>query len=312
MPVGGFSGSTFADCIDRTYRRLLGNEREQVVQTTGTGVGGAVLSTDTALTFTGPGSAGIHTGSIIAMAEEQILVTGFTANNNANNWAVLRGFQDTTAQAWAANTLAIVDPKYDRFDIAEAINDSLNYLSSPTYGLFRVVNQTIAYNPVQQGYDLGSLPTNFLEVLELTYDLPDPSHNFPKIRNGEYQILRGVTNAKFPSGQGIILYRPAFPGLNINICVSAPFTLAANLTDDLTTTCGLPSTALDIPAICAEIDLTATREIKRNFIEDQPDSKRLQDVPAGAMTGAVAALMAHRDRRIAVEADRLRRLYPRY
>jgi hypothetical protein len=306
MAAGGYSGTTLNDLIERTYSRLLNNQREQIVLPSVN-----VLVGDTAITFTGPAASGIHLGSIIALEEEKILVSTPTPNNNNNNWNVIRGFQDSTPAAHTTSAIGIVDPKYDRFMVGQAINDALNYLSSPTYGLFRVLNTTFTYNPVQQGYDLGSLPNNFLEVLELTYDLPDASHNFPKIRYGEFEILRGVTNAKFASGQGIILYRPAVPGLVVNLTVSAPFVNLVNLTDDVVTLGGLPATAIDIPSLCAEIDLTATREIKRDFIEGQPDARRAADVPAGAMSAAVTALMIHRDRRIAVEADRLRRLYPR-
>ena len=305
--MSGYSDSTFGACVERVYRRLLSNQREQIVVCSG-----AVLSTDTTITFSGPAAAGIHPGSIIAIEAEKVLVTGTTANNNLYNWTVLRGFQGSTAADHANNTLGIVDPKYDRYDIGVAICDALNYLSSPTYGLFRIQKTTVTYVPTYMGYDLGALVSDFIDIREITCDSPSPDRNFPKIRQGEYQILRGVTNSKFPSGRGLILYRPGYAGLPINIAAAAPFVLPVNLMDDLITDCGLPQTAIDIPAICAEIDLTSTRDIKRNFTESQPDSRTATEVPFNAMTAAVQGLVMLRDRRIAAEADRLHRLWPGY
>ena len=307
MPVGGYQGSTFGDLIERTYRRLLANQREQIVVASG-----AVLNTDTAITFAGPAAAGVHPGSIVALEDEKVLVTGTTPNNNAYNWTVLRAFQGSTAANHADQTVGILDPKYDRFDIGVAINDALNYLSSPTYGMFAIQLTTVTYNPVFRGYDLSALPSNFIDIREITYDTPDSSKNFPTIGRGDFKIRRGITNAKIPSSRALILDVPAYPGLAVNIAAAVPFTNLILLTDDVITQSGLPATAIDIPSLCAEIDLSSTRDIKRNFIEAQPDSRTATEVPFNAMTAAVQALVMLRDRRIAAEADRLHRLWPGY
>lgn len=273
---------------------------------------GAVLSTDTAITFNGPAAAGIHPGSILAIDDEKVLVTGTTPNNNIFNWYVYRGFQGSTAANHADQTISIVDPKFDRFDIGVAINDALNYLTTPTAGLFAIQLTTVVYNPVFRGYDLTALPPNFIDIREITYDLPDASRNFPTIHRQNWKIRRGITNAKIPSGRALILDEPAYPGLNVNIAAAVPFINLVNLTDDVVATSGLPPTAIDIPAICAEIDLTSVREVKRDATESQPDPRKAADVPAGAMTAVAQALVLLRDRRIAAEADRLNRQWPGY
>jgi hypothetical protein len=98
----------------------------------------------------------------------------------------------------------------------------------------------------------------------------------------------------------------------VNIAAAVPFINLVNLTDDVVATSGLPPTAIDIPAICAEIDLTSVREVKRDATESQPDPRKAADVPAGAMTAVAQALVLLRDRRIAAEADRLNRQWPGY
>lgn len=302
-----YSDTTFGGQIERCYRRLLANQREQIVQPTGN-----VLIGDASITFAGPGADGIQPGSIIALDQEKLLVSSATPNNNNFNWAVIRGFQDSTPAAHTASSIGIVDPKFDRNDIGTAICDALNYLSSPVHGLFRPVTQNITYNPVARGYDMGAFPVNFGDLLEITYDLPDASHNFPTIKREHCKVRRGISNTKIPSGVALILDEGAYPGLNMNITVEGPFTLPVNLTDDLVTLCGLPYTAIHIPAVCAEADLIVAREVKRDFIEEQPDPKRAVDVPVGAMSQAALSLLNWRDRQIAVEAARLRKIWPRY
>jgi hypothetical protein len=119
---------------------------------------------------------------------------------------------------------------------------------------------------------------------------------------------------------------------------SAPFIPLVNLTDDVTMTPinnldgddapynfggqvplgtdgtplkfpNLPTTAIDIPVLGAQIALMASREIKRNFIESQPDARKAADVPAGAVMDSVRALQMQRQARIDAEAGRLARQY---
>jgi len=60
----------------------------------------------------------------------------------------------------------------------------------------------------------------------------------------------------------------------------------------------------------AQIRLLASREVKRNFIESQGDTRRSDEVPAGAMNASVTNLLRLRRDRIQAEAARLNRQYP--
>jgi hypothetical protein len=54
----------------------------------------------------------------------------------------------------------------------------------------------------------------------------------------------------------------------------------------------------------------ASREVKRNFIESQGDTRRADEVPSGAMNASVTNLLRLRRDRIQAEAARLNRQYP--
>jgi hypothetical protein len=56
----------------------------------------------------------------------------------------------------------------------------------------------------------------------------------------------------------------------------------------------------------------APREIKRNFVESQGDTRRPEEVVSGAITNSVSNLKALRRDRIIAEAARLARAYPTF
>lgn len=305
MPSGGYTGSVFSDLIEKTYRRLSGNQRENVALLNAT-----ILYGDTTFQLNGLGATGLHAGALVAMGTEVMLITDATINIPAktSQVEVVRGYQGSVQSGYPAKTVAYVDPRFTRWDIATAINDALGYLSSPTYGLFQVLTNTITYNPVLQGYDFGAFPADFLRVVELTYDQPYPNHNFPPIKN--FRVRRGISSNKFPSGRGLIIYEPGWPGLNLQVAVAAPFSPLVNLNDDVEVVSGLDSGAIDLLPLCAEIDITIGQEIKRSELGSQTDPAKLQNVPPASVTNAVMALKILRDERVGQEATRLAQRWP--
>jgi hypothetical protein len=269
---------------------------------------------------------------------------------DGNNATVIRGYNGSVAATHTDNATVFVNPKFTKFDISIAINDELVDLSTPENGLYRVDSTSIPFNPVFQGYDLGDLPNNFLDILSINYRIAPPTHNFPAIRDWRVQRqmfsvpqsgdVQGIGRADsiFPSGQGVQLYQGGWPGLPMYITYSAPFIPLINLTDSVNQTPisnldsndapfnfggvvplgsdgtplkfpNLPNTCIDIPVLGAQIALMASREIKRNFIESQPDSRKATEVPAGAISASVKSLIMLRQSRIDAEAGRLGRQY---
>jgi len=303
--------TTFNDWVEKSWRRVYSGAIDSTVQLTA-----ALDNTTTTFNVTPANSVAMRAGAIISVDLEVMYVTGWS-NGSVT---VARGYEGSTAAAHDAGTLIYIQPKYTKFDIAVTLNDELNRLSSPDNGLFRVGMQTITYNPVYMGYDLTQAKAdNFIDIMEVRHKIPFPTRNYPKI--AKWKVLRSIGDSAFPSGMGIVFYEGGYPGQPIYVQYSAafvPLDLTALGSDnkptclgtDITTT-GMTTTMADIPPLGVEIQLTLPREIKRNFMESQPDPRKAPEVPSLAVSNSVQALMMTYEQRISEEAARLQRQYTR-
>jgi len=242
ITVGGSAststtGATFGDMIEKVYRRTMGGIRERTVLASSSGSGVAILPTDSTVLLTGSQTSGIQPGVILAIDLELMLVLSWVSGTGIAT--VERGYMGSTANSHNNNTVTYINPRYSRYDIGVAINDDLRSLSSPTNGLFRVGVAELTYNPVFAGYDLGALPANFTDILEVRYRIAPPYRTFPPIRR--WKVIRwnsGNTDPSFPSGLGLVLYESGWPGLPIYVTYSAPFIKMVDTTDSFINTPG--------------------------------------------------------------------------
>ena len=308
--------TTYNDWIEKTWRRVYSGANDSIVQ-----LATAITPTTTTFAVTPAQATVMRNGAILSVDLEVMLVVNWNQNNGTAT--VVRGYEGSVPCAHAADALVYVQPKYSKFDIGVALNDELKRLSSPDSGLFQVGVSTVTYNPVYMGYDLGTIPTDFIDVLEIRHKIPFPTRNYPKI--SKWKVLRSIPDATvFPSGAGIVIYEGGYPGQPFYIQYSAPFTplgnilnndnslnLSATLAQDVATTSGMLNPATDIPPLGAEIQLTLPREIKRNFMESQPDPRKALEVLAGNVSNSVQALTILYNERVGEESSRLQRQYTR-
>ena len=308
MPSGGFNGSTFSDQIERVYRNVMSNQREFIAQ-----LGAAYTTGSTTLSIVGDQAKAIQLGSILAIDQEVFLVQAVSASSQAGvttyTVSVTYAYEGSTNANHNSGTAVYINPKYTRWAIGVALNDALNTLSAPGFGLMREAYTTITYNPVLRGYDLASagVPANFHTILGLRYDLPDPSHYFPTLRS--FQVARGITSSKIPGGYALFVNQSAMPGLPMMLAYGAPFIQATSITQDMNTDLGVPLTCLDLPAMRAEIDLTLVREIKRNFTEATSDPLQLELVTGGQVLNSYHGLQLQRQQKIQAVAAGLLKQY---
>lgn len=234
ITVGGSAstgaGTTFGDLIEKVYRRVMGGIRERTVQ-----LAYAIGANDTTVTLSGSQISSLAPGVILAVELELLYITAW--NSTTGVATVERGYYGSTATNHDAGTLAYINPRYSRYDIGVAINDDLRSLSSPDNGMFRVGVAQITYNPVYQGYDLGDLPANFIDVIEVRYKIAPPYRTFPPIKR--WKVVRWnsqSTDAAFPSGNGLIIYEPGWPGLPLFVTYTAPFIRLVDASDSLINT----------------------------------------------------------------------------
>jgi len=343
--AGSSPGYSFGDLIEKVYRRLMSGASEITVQLGSPSQISAGSMSDTiyvtqngittSMVFSGPASAAIVPGAILAIENEMLLVlsTSTVGSNIAAN--VERGYMGSAQASHLCGVLVYINPSVSRFDIGVAINDDLSSLSAN--GLVRIDSAAVTYNPVFMGYDLGSLPTNFIEILEIRYQHPFPDKRYPPITR--WKVSRNQDTSVFPSGNSLTIFEPGFPGMPMIITYSAPliplvatsdnvcYTPATNdpnspyngysnnetesIQNTITYVPNLPTTAVDIPPLGAMIQLVGPREFTRNNFLLQPDPRKSTDVTPGAIMNSVQRMEIFRQKRIEEEVARLRKQYTR-
>ena len=140
--------STVATVIDRTVRQLMSGTVEERNKTTS-----ALTATATSIIFQYDLN-GIRAGGVIQIDNELMYV--WEVSSGSKTVTVERGWNGTTAAAHITGSVAIVDPKFPRAQILEAINAEIDDLSSPMNGLYQIKSLELDYNGV---WSMINLPT---------------------------------------------------------------------------------------------------------------------------------------------------------
>jgi hypothetical protein len=267
---------------------------------------GSVSASATSLTF-GYDLGGIGVGAKISIDLEDLYVWDVTPSSSTAT--VSRGEFGSTAAGHANNAVVLVNPIVTDSQILGDVNQELNSLSSPANGLFQMKTVDVVYNSTVDGYNLTGV-TDLISVYGVRYAAYGPQVEYPWIEYGQWEHARLLDTAVFASGHAIFIRGYVDPGRKIRVWYKAPFTPLAAVTDNVLTVTGLHAEAHDLLALGAAIQETAGREIRRNFTETQGDTRRAQEVPAGANLGANRGLQQLHAFRVREEAARLNAMYP--
>lgn len=290
--------ATVATVINKTQRQLLSGQVEEKNKLSGT-----VNSTATTVT-TLYDLNGLRPGTVFEIDSEMFYV--WESSVSSKSLTVERGWNGTTATSHANNAVITVNPRFPRAQILEAINDEISDLSSPVNGLYQMKLVDLPYN----GTDIMiNLPV-FGGIIEL-YDvrLRYTNDDYPMIR--KTQLIRDLPTSDFPSGFAIKFNQRSRSG-DLRITFKAPFQAVASESDNLQLVAGIPTSAEDILALGAQIRLMSPREIRRNLIDTQGDTRRSEEVPAGAIASSITNLLRLRRDRITAEAMKLAKQYPTF
>lgn len=290
--------ATIAQVINRTQRQLLSGvveERNKIAANITASATSCVLSYDL---------GSVRTGSVLEIDSEQMYV--WEVVESTKTCTVERGFNGTTAAAHTSGTVVIVNPRFPRAQILEAVNDELADLSSPVNGLFQVKVLDLKYNGSDRQVNLPAV-ANVIDLLEVRSRYK--SDDYQQVRS--VKLLRDMPTKDFGAGMALQLDQDIRQG-DVRVTYKAPFTRAAAEADNIQNICGFPESAEDILIIGAQIRLMAPREVKRNFTESQGDTRRSDEVPPGAVGNSITNLLRMRRDRITAEAQRLTRQYPTF
>ena len=220
------------------------------------------------------------------------------------------GQNGSTDIALTSGAIVRVNPKFTDFDIWQELTNELGALSGE--GLVGYQSSDLTYNPVLTGYDLGSTAaSNLLDIYEVKYLTPGPEKDMPRLPRSAWRLTRNANTTDIASGMGLQILSPSpqnVSGYTVRVVWKSTLTMPPTTATDLSTTL-LQASAYDIPPIGAAINLMSGREVPRNFIQDQGDTRRAAEVPPGAIMQSTNGLKQRRQSRIATEKARLATMY---
>jgi len=288
--------STAGEILNRASRQLLSGTVEERNKLSAT-----ITSGDTSIVLTYD-LGGFREGSIIEIDSELMYV--WEAAAATKTLVVQRGFNGTTAAGHTSGALLTVNPRFPRQQMFDALNNDIDDLSSTVNGLFRVVAQNISYNGTNRQINLTSA-TGVIDLLDVR--LRYLATDFPIIR--KVRLQRDLPTTDFASGLAIVFDEPVMAG-TLRVVTKREFVRAASESSDIQTVCFVPLTCEDILEMGVILRMMNGREIKRNFIESQGDTRRSDEVPSGATRDSLTNIQRLRRERIVSEAARLKQQYP--
>ena len=288
--------STAGALLNRVSRQLLSGtieERNKLATT--------VTSSDSSIVMSYDLNA-LRAGGVFELDAELIYI--WAADAATKTLTVQRGYADTTAAAHTAGAIAILNPRFPQQQMLDALNQDIDDLSSPLNGLYRVVSASVDYNGSDRQINLTDA-TSVIDLIDVR--LRYLSSDYPVLRG--VRLARGLPTSDFASGYAVTFDEQSMAG-TLTVRYKAPFTRAATTTSDVQTSCLVPQTMEDILEMGVMARMLSVREVKRNFIESQGDTRRSDEVPAGSMSNSFTNISRLRRDRIIAEAARLARQYP--
>ena len=288
--------STASALLDRVNRQLLSGtieERNKLSATVDSDDTSFVMSYDL---------AGLRAGTVFEIDSELVYV--WEAVSGSKTLTVERGYMGTTAASHTVGAVVTLNPRFPKAQMLEALNQDIDDLSSPLNGLFRVVSTSIDYNGSDRQTDLTGA-TSVIDLIDVRLRYLDS--DYPVIRATRLQ--RDLPTADFPSGFAIVFDESVMAG-SLRVRYKAPFSRVSALTDSLQSVANVSTTMEDILELGVMSRVLSVREVKRNFIESQGDTRRSDEVGAGAMRDSFSNILRLRRDRIIAEAAKLARQYP--
>ena len=288
--------STASALLDRVNRQLLSGtieERNKLSATVDSDDTSFVMSYDL---------AGLRAGTVFEIDSELVYI--WEAVSGSKTLTVERGYMGTTAASHTAGAVVTLNPRFPKAQMLEALNQDIDDLSSPLNGLFRVVSTSIDYNGSDRQTDLTGA-TSVIDLIDVRLRYLDS--DYPVIRATRLQ--RDLPTADFPSGFAIVFDESVMAG-SLRVRYKAPFSRVSALTDSLQSVANVSTTMEDILELGVMSRVLSVREVKRNFIESQGDTRRSDEVGSGAMRDSFSNILRLRRDRIIAEAAKLARQYP--
>jgi len=290
--------TTFHEVIERTRRRLMTTQREAIST-----LSGAVDADDATWTLSTDVRFGANARLSVDLEDVYVASTG---SGTAN---VVRGQYGSAAAAHDAGATVHVDPSWSNWDIAQAVNETLDDLSSPSFGLFRIRSADFDFDPSAIGYELAGL-SDFQDVWRVRYNQPGPENDWPIVPRGMWRLDQAADTTDFASGVQLVLREGGYPGQKVRVSYRATFDTLTALTDNVESVSGLHAQAHKLLSLGAAVKLLSGLGAQRALTTGQPDPRRLDEVSDRAAANAIVPLVEQFEDGVRAEAARLARRFP--
>ena len=288
--------STASALLDRVSRQLLSGVVEERNK-----LSVSIDSDDTTVVCSYPVNS-LQPGTIFEISSELFYV--WATNTPTNTLTVERGYSGTTAASHSSGAVLTLNPRFPKAQMFDALNQDIDALSSPANGLFRVVTADLSYNGSDRQINITGA-TSIIDLVDVRLRYLSDDH--PVIRR--VRLSRDMPTADFASGFALTFDEGTMAG-TLRVRYKAPYTRLSSVSDNIQSVSYVPVSMEDILEYGVMSRMLSVREVKRNFIESQGDTRRSDEVPPGAMRDSFSNILRLRRDRIVAEAARLARQYP--
>jgi len=289
----------FQDLVNRTKQLVQGfsqNQQQWAYLTS------SILTTDTTLAVND--SSQISRGMAEIGNSELVLVKSINQNTNQITIDPFgRGWNNTTAVAWPANTRIENNVTWPNIWLKTAINDAIR---SVYPDLWAVGTTTLTKTSVVYEYQL---PADAEEIISVQNQLIGPSKVWPFCRS--WRFVGQASTTDFSTGKSLFISDDIVPGRQIFVTYQKEPTELVNDTDDFAGVTGLPASAQDVIVYGACMKLVVQFEAARLAIASVEASERAQFVQPGSATRVSGYFGQLYKDRLEQEARKLRDRYPR-
>lgn len=298
--------STVQNVIERCRRQLASSLRNEVNT-----LGASLNTTETVVTLTYDLPASLTAGAILSVGRELMRVVSINAASKEAT--VIRGWQDSDATTHSTSDECLVNPRFTRFDIYDAMVDEI---SSWAPNLFKVESYQWSIADTEETIELPASMADALGVIEVRrqWTADDDNTAWPTI---DWTIMRGTVGTWDQALlSGLVIRLIPNHGVKrtgkIHALIARPFDVTtADLeeSDDLVTDMGLAPSMLDLLVLGVKLRLMGDDEHGRTgrFTQDEP--RRTEEVPPGAALTVAQTLRANYQRRM---GDEMRKLQDKY
>jgi hypothetical protein len=131
--------------------------------------------------------------------------------------------------------------------------------------------------------------------------------DYPIIR--KVRLQRNLPTADFASGIAIVFDEAVMAG-TLRVVTKREFTRVTAEANDMQTVAFLPVSCEDIVEMGVILRMMNGREIKRNFIESQGDTRRSDEVPPGSTRDSLSNIQRLRRERITCRSSKIKAAIP--